>query len=488
MIRRRTKILATLGPATAAGAGIENLIGAGVDGVRINCSHGSPKEWRASVTRVRVAAEAASRQVAVVFDLQGPKIRLAADTRKRRVSEGDEVQLVAGAETPRGMVAVNWPGFLGAVNPGRSELIVGDGAPRFDILEVTGRGDARRVRARCTVPGRLMPSRGIVVTNSRAKRRSPITPQDRAALKVAAECDAEFVALSYVCAAEDVEQLRELIDKLGMSARIIAKIETREACDALSGIVRAADAVMVARGDLGVQVGVAQVPALQRSIVRACREQGKLAIMATQMLESMVEGSGPTRAEATDIATAVVQGASVLMLSAETAVGRDPVAAVRAMHEITLAADSVEVPSAPHADGGSEHESVMRAAALLGMDVDAAAYVVPTSAGHSVRALARHRPAAPIVALAHSETVARQLSLQWGVIPTTLAPSATIEETIERAIERARELTDLAPGARIVITSGTSVNTPRGSRLIALRHVPGARRTSQSGPSVSIRF
>lgn len=488
MIRRRTKILATLGPATAAGAGIELLIAAGVDGVRINCSHGSAREWRASVARVREAADAANRKVAVVFDLQGPKIRLAADTRKRRVKEGDEVQFTAGAETLRGTVAVNWPGFVGAVSPGRSELIIGDGTPRFDIISVTGTGANRRVIGRCTQPGRFMPSRGVVVTNSRAKRRSPITPQDRAALRVAADCDAEFVALSYVCAPEDIERLREQMERLGMSARIIAKIETREACDALAGIVREADAVMVARGDLGVQVGVAQVPALQRSIVRACRQQGKLAIMATQMLESMVEGTGPTRAEATDIATAVVQGASVLMLSAETAVGRDPVAAVQAMHEITLAADEVEVPAVPQADGGGEHESVMRAAALLGMDVGAAAYVVPTSAGHSVRALARHRPAAPIVALAHNETVARQLALQWGVIPTTLAPSATIEETIDRAIERARELTDLAAGARVVVTSGTSVNTPRGSRLIALRHVPGPRRASSSGPSVSMRF
>ena len=478
MRRRRTKILATIGPATASDAAIEMLIAAGIDGVRINCSHGIPKEWRASVARVRGAAEAANRKVAVVFDLQGPKIRLAADTRKRRVLLGDEVQLVAGSETPRGTVAVNWPGFLGAVSPGRSELIVGDGTPRFDVLAVTGKGDARRVIARCTQPGRLMPSRGVVVTHSRAKRRSPITSQDRVALRVAADCSAEFVALSYVCAPEDIHLLRAQMKHLDMSARIIAKIETHEACDELTGIVRAADAVMVARGDLGVQVGVAQVPALQRSIVRACRQQGKFAIMATQMLESMVEGTGPTRAEATDIATAVVQGASVLMLSAETAIGRDPVAAVRAMHEITLAADSVEVPAVPQADGGGEHESVMRAAALLGMDVGAAAYVVPTSAGHSVRALARHRPAAPIVALAHDETIARQLALQWGVIPTTLAPSGTIDETIERAIERARELTDLPPGSRLVITSGTSVNTPRGSRLIALRHVPGGRRST----------
>ena len=476
MNRRSTKILATLGPATDRAGGIEALIEAGIDGVRINCSHGHAAEWLERVDRARAKAVQLDRPISVVFDLQGPKIRLAADTRKRLIREGQEVTLVAGDTSPPGVIAVNWDGFVGAVQPGRSELIVGDGQPRFVLLRITGRGSGRRVIARCVVGGRIGPSRGVVVTYSKSRRKSAITAKDRADLRVAARCAADFVALSYVRGPEDITALRELVKRLEFAPRLIAKIETVEAVDALAEIVHASDAVMVARGDLGVQVGVAQVPALQRSIVRTCRAQGKLTIMATQMLESMVGGGGPTRAEATDIATAVVQGASALMLSAETAVGRDPLAAVRAMDEITIAADAVEVPSPPQPAGGGEHESVMRAAALLGLDVGAVAYVIPTSAGHSARALARHRPRAPIVAMADEERVARQLALEWGVVPTTLTPSGSIDETIERAIDRAREILHLEPGANVVVTSGTAVKTPRGSRVIALRTLPRTRR------------
>lgn len=480
MNRRSTKILATLGPATDRAGGIEALIEAGIDGVRINCSHGDAAEWTERVDRARATAMEMDRPISVVFDLQGPKVRLAADTRTRMIKEGQEVSIVAGEATASGVIAVNWDGFFGAVQPGKSQLIVGDGEPRFVLLRIVGRGNGRRVIARCVAGGRIGSSRGVVVTYSRTRRRSAITAKDRADLRVAARCGADFVALSYVRSADDIGALRALVKKLDFAPRLIAKIETIEAVEALTDIVRASDAVMVARGDLGVQVGVAQVPALQRSIVRTCREQGKLAIMATQMLESMVGGGGPTRAEATDIATAVVQGASALMLSAETAVGRDPLAAVRAMDEITIAADAVEVAGVPQSAGGGEHESVMRAAALLGLDVGAAAYVIPTSAGHSARALSRHRPRAPIVAMADEERVARQLALEWGVVPTTLTPSASIDETIERAIERAREILDLQPGASVVVTSGTAVKTPRGSRVIALRTLHRSRKRTDA--------
>ena len=475
MSRRRTKILATLGPATDRPGLLEQLVAAGTDGIRINCSHGSPEEWAMRVERARAAATALDRQIAVVFDLQGPKIRLAGDTPRRRIGLGQEVEIVAGHTTPPRQIAVDWPGFLGAVRPGQSDLIIGDGLPRFAITRVVGKGATRRAIAVCTATGRIGPRRGALVTFARSRQRSAMTAKDRADLRVAARCEADFVALSYVRHAEDLALLRGRLEQVGLPARVIAKIETLEAVDALADIVFAADAVMVARGDLGVQVGVAHVPQLQRSIVRACRTQGRLAIMATQMLESMVDGAGPTRAEATDIATAVVQGASALMLSAETAVGRDPIGAVQAMDEIAAAADAVEVPAVPLAEGGSAGESIMRAAALLGLDVGAAAYVVPTSSGRSVRALARHRPSAPIVGLSHNPRTARQLSLQWGVVSATLAPQGTLDETIELALARAQELVSLPAGARVVVTSGTAVDTPGATSVIALRHLPERR-------------
>lgn len=472
MQRRRTKILATLGPSTDGPDRAAALIAAGLDGARINCSHGTPEEWARRVTEIRAAAEIYDREVAVVFDLQGPKIRLAADTRKRLIRVGQEVSFVASDMTAKGVIAVNWPGFVGAVRAGQSQLIVGDGEPRFDLVRVTGRGAGRRVIGRCTVAGRLSPSRGVIVTYDRSRKRSAITAKDRADLKVAARCGADFVALSYVRSGADIELLRRLMSRAKFKARVIAKIETIDACDALEEIVREADAAMVARGDLGVQVGVAAVPALQRKIVRACRDQGKLAIMATQMLESMVSGAGPTRAEATDIATAVVQGASTLMLSAETAVGKDALAAVRAMDDITTAADNAEVPRTPAAHSRGPEESVMQAAALLGNDVKAAAFIVPTAGGRSVRALARHRPGAIIVGLAHSVAAARPLALEWGVVPAVLPAGSTIDETIERGIARARELITMPRGSRVVVTSGPTVGAAGGTRAIALRSIP----------------
>lgn len=428
------------------------------------------------VERARTAAAGLDRQIAVVFDLQGPKIRLAGDTPKRRIELGQEVEIVARDTTPPRQIAIDWPGFPDSVRPGESELIIGDGFPRFAIGRVVGKGATRRAVAVCTAAGAIGPRRGALITFAKSRRRSPMTAKDRADLRVAKRCEADFVALSYVRDADDLARLRARLEQLDLAARVIAKVETLEAVDALDDIVFAADAVMVARGDLGVQVGVAHVPQLQRSIVRACRTQGRLAIMATQMLESMVDGAGPTRAEATDIATAVVQGASALMLSAETAVGRDPIGAVRAMDEIAAAADAVEVPAVPLAEGGGSVESIMRAAALLGLDVGAAAYVVPTSSGRSVRALARHRPSAPIVGLSHNARTARQLSLQWGVVPAILAPQGTLDETIELALARAQELVSLPAGAPVVVTSGTAVDTPGGTSVIALRHLPERRR------------
>ncbi len=471
MQRRRTKILATLGPSTDGPDLASALIAAGVDGVRINCSHGTPDEWIRRVTEVRAAAAAAGREIAVVFDLQGPKVRLAPDTPKRLIRVGQEVTFVYGETTAKGVIAVNWAGFVGAVSPGLSQLIVGDGEPRFELVRVTGKGKNRRVVGRCIGAGRISPSRGVVITYDKSRRRSAMTAKDRADLKYAARCEADFIALSYVRSERDIETLRGLLNKAGLSARVIAKIETIEACEALDDIVRESDAAMVARGDLGVQVGVAEVPALQRKIVRACRDQGKLAIMATQMLESMVAGGGPTRAEATDIATAVVQGASALMLSAETAVGKNAIGAVRAMDEITTAADNAEVPRPPAAHSRGPEESVMQAAALLGNDVKAAAFVVPTQGGRSVRALSRHRPGAIIVALAHSVPVARQLALEWGVIPAVLPAGSTIDETIEQAIVRVKEIVEMPRGSRVVVTSGPTVGASGGTRAIALRSI-----------------
>jgi pyruvate kinase len=476
MPRRRTKILATIGPATASQETISALVDAGMDAARINCSHGNAREWRRSVEFVRAAAREADRPVAVVFDLQGPKIRLAEDVPVRDVRRGERIVAVQGETSPADGIAIPYAGVLASAQPGRSELVVGDGTPRFAVESVSGRGAARQAVLRCVRPGTMGPRKGALITHAHARNQVAVTEKDLADLLVARSCKADFVALSYVHRAKDVRDLRKRMAELNFPARIIAKIETIAAMEALEDIVAASHAVMVARGDLGVEAGVAQVPVMQRTIVHECARQGRLSIMATQMLESMVQNSEPTRAEATDISTAVIQGSSALMLSAETTIGKYPVEAVRAMGEIAYAVEGQGRTSPPPQAPRTDVESVMRAAAALGEAVGAAAYVVPTSSGGSVRALAMHRPDAPVVALAHNVETARHLALEWGVVPAVIPMIRSLDEMIDHSVARAQEMLHIPKGAPVVLTSGTRVDAPGSTSLIALRHVGAAPR------------
>jgi len=457
------------------------LVEAGIDGARINCSHGTPREWKLWVEHLRAAAAEAGRPVAIVFDLQGPKIRLAEATQEREVRRGERLTLTEGEVASPDGLAVPHARILASMVPGRSEVVIGDGLPRFAVERVAGRGSARHAVLRCVRPGAVTSRKGALVTRGRPKSQPSLTDKDLADLKVARSCQADFVALSYVRSARDIAALRRHLAAARLPARVIAKIETIAAMEALAAITAASDAVMVARGDLGVEAGVAAVPMMQRAIVHESARQGRLSIMATQMIESMVASSQPTRAEATDIATAVIQGTSAMMLSAETAVGRFPIEAVRAMAEIAYAAEGQGTTAPPPRAPSSDQESVMHAAAALGESVGAAAYVVPTASGGAARALAMYRPAAPIVALAHAEPAARQLALEWGVVPTLLPATTSLESMIEAAVTRTLELVPIPAGAPVVVTSGRSVDAPASTSLIALRRV--VRRARKPGPA-----
>lgn len=479
MPRRRTKILATIGPATSSEESIRALVRAGMDGARINCSHGTPREWSDWVECVRAASADEQRHVAVVFDLQGPKIRLAADTPVREVAKGEHLVAIEGETCPGDGIAIPFPGVIASADPGRSELVVGDGTPRFAVESGSGRGSTRRLTLRCIRAGTIGPRKGVLVTHGHGRSHKSLTNKDFADLSVAKGCRADFVALSYVRTAKDIRDLRRHLGDIRLAARIIAKIETISAMENLVEIVSNADAAMVARGDLGVEAGVAHLPVMQRAIVHECARQGRLSIMATQMLESMVASSEPTRAEATDIATAVIQGSSALMLSGETTIGKFPVEAVRAMAEIAYVAESQTRTAPPPHPPSTDEESVMRAAAALGEAVGAAAYVVPTSSGASARALAIHRPTAPVVALAHSENTARQLALEWGVVPSVIPVISSLDDMINHCVDRARELLSIPRGAPVVLTSGTRVDAPGSTSLIALRHVGPPKNVGQ---------
>ena len=469
MLARHTKIVATLGPATDRPGVLDQLIEAGLDCARLNCSHGGPDDLRRRARDVRDAAQRAGRPVALMFDLQGPKLRLSSETEQRVVDVGDTVTFAGSDVAPApDHITVDFPGFSDLVTD-RSEIVIGDGVPRMVAQRVEGGAVTTTVVSR----GPLSPRKGITVTYARPTLPA-ITEKDLEDLDLAVEMEADFVALSFVRSGADMQALRDLLDDKGSNARTIAKVEKVEGYEHLDEVIAASDGIMVARGDYGVEAGVARVPLMQKDTIVRSTQAGKVVITATHMLESMVSSAEPTRAEAADVANAVIDGTSAVMLSAETSVGAHPVEAVRAMGQIAEAAEEAPIirgaahtvePSGPDA-------AVMHAAISLADDVDACALIVPTATGGTVRACAKYRHRRPIIALAHDQRVANQLALEWAVRPTTMNSADSVDELIDAALEHARDFAGLEPGARAVLTAGRRTGTPGATNLITLREIP----------------
>jgi pyruvate kinase len=479
-MNRHTKIVATLGPATDEPGVMYALVRAGLDCARMNCSHGTADDVRRRNRAVREAAARAGRPVAVMLDLQGPKVRLG-QIQPRAVEVGDELVFAApGRDGHQDDVRVELDGFDELVSE-NSDLVIGDGNPRFAVDRV----DGGRVHARAVTSGRVLPRKGISVTHARPSLPA-ITIKDVADLDLAPELDVDFVAQSFVRSAADVEQLRALLTERGSRAQIIVKVERVDAMERIDEILAVCDGVMVARGDYGVEAGVEQVPRMQKELIARATAAGKCVITATQMLESMLVNSEPTRAEASDVANAILDGTSAVMLSGESSVGPHPVEAVRWMARIALAA---EQSLRPRTSRCSEHvenpeTAVMRAAVELANQRGAAALIVPTSTGASARACSTSRPAMPIVALAHDVGTAQQLALEWGIIPSTIPAPKTVDELIAAAIEEAADVASLEPGAAVVLTAG-NIGERGTTNLIVLRDVPGGEAPA-SGKSSAV--
>jgi pyruvate kinase len=469
MLERRTKIVATLGPSTDAPGMLDRLVAAGIDCARLNCSHGTHEDLRRRAAELRAAATRAGRPLGLMFDVQGPKLRLAADTAERAVRPGDGLAFCGadGASTAE-RVHVDFDHFAALVTE-RSQIVIGDGVPRFAVERIEGDD----VFVRAVSPGPLAARKGINVTYARPELPA-ITQKDHADIDLAAELGADFVALSFVRSGADMQQLRDRLTELGSTARLIAKIEKIEAYEHLDEIIEVADGVMVARGDYGVEAGVARVPLMQKDTIRRATQAGKLVITATQMLESMIQAPEPTRAEAADVANAVIDGTSAVMLSAETSVGAYPVEAVRAMAEIAEAAEESPVihGRAQAVKAATTGQAVMHAAVELADELDAAALIVPTSTGAAARICAKFRRRRPIVALAHLPGVADQLTLEWGVYPTNMDTAASVDDMVDLALETARDYAGLATGDRVVLTAGRRTGTPGATNLVMVREIP----------------
>lgn len=464
---RRTKIVATLGPSTDDDAVLEAMIRAGLDCARLNCSHLGKPEIEKQVEQVRRISKKVGKYVAILADIQGPKIRLTGDVAERAVDTGDIVRFSGptGKQDPM-LLEVAYPGFLDLVS-NRSEIVIGDGMPRF-VVEGYEDGE---LLAKAITPGLIGPRKGVTVTYTRVQQ-APITAKDEVDLETVIGLEVDFIALSFVRAASDVLELRQRMAEKGSKARIIAKIEKIEAFENLDEIITVSDGIMVARGDYGVEAGVARVPLMQKATIARSTDEGLTVITATQMFESMIHAPAPTRAEAADVANAVLDGTSAVMLSGETAVGRYPVIAIEQMDAICRAAEeSDNIYCVKHADGATPDEAVMHAAVALGRDTNAAALLVPTTSGRAARTCAKWRPKRPVIALCDDERVLRQLSLDWGVYPYYMPVTDSVDKMIDSALETAKEAVGLETGDSVIISSGPAVGKTGSTNLITLRNV-----------------
>jgi pyruvate kinase len=460
---RRTKIVATIGPACDSVDSLRALVEAGADAARLNLSHGSHDEHAARAQLVREVQQALGRPLALIGDLQGPKIRVGHLEAPIPVPSGSEVTVVYSDRALDGEVPIA-PAVVGEVLQPGHDVLIDDGHVRLRVEEVAGG------RARCSVVvgGVVGSHKGVNLPGVPVPIPS-LTRKDIDDLEFALEIGVDFVALSFVRSAADVRDLKALIEQAGSSAHVIAKIEKAEAIDALDAVLAEADAVMVARGDLGVEIGPELVPLLQKRIIAKALERGKPVITATQMLESMVHHPEPTRAEASDVANAILDGTSAVMLSGETAVGEFPMDAVATMDRIARAVEPSlgyrhQIPEAT--EDPTIGNAMSNAACDIAEALGARAMLVPTFTGKTASAVARLRPRRPIIGLSHHQWAIQQMALEWGVTPRWIPETANVEDLWARSTESALASGLVDKGDTVVITAGTAVNIPGSTNVI----------------------
>ena len=461
---RKTKIVATIGPSSSDAATLEAMFVAGADVVRLNLSHGSVEEHLARLALVREVATAIGRSIAVLADLPGPKVRAG------RFPEGG-VELVPGAiirvvegdqMSDAGHIRIAEPGLVAGLRSG-DRVVLGDGAISLTVESTTD----GVVSARVDTGGRTQGAPGVHLSSERLNLTTP-TAEDLVLASTMAEAGVEYLAVSFVRHAAELDAVRQVV---GERALLIAKIETSAALADLEAIIESADAVMVARGDLGIDCPIEDVPHLQKMIIRECVERGVPVITATQMLESMVSAPSPTRAEVSDVANAVFDGTDALMLSGETAVGHDPVVVVSTMATVAERAER-EASYRAWADRlgrvqRSRWDSVSdRITAALGhaasqaaRDVDATAILCCTRSGRTARAMARFRPEATLIGLSPDPQVVRAMSLSWGIDPIAVDEYVSTDEMVWYAVETAVRSGRVAHGDTVLVLAGSPDRT-----------------------------
>jgi len=478
---RRTKIVCTIGPASRDPEVLRRLIAAGMDVARLNFSHGSRAEHAENVARIRAAAEALGRPVAILADLQGPKLRVGEMQEGGVLLEpGERVTFVTGDVLSRTLDAlpvqnVQNKRLAQLVSPGE-RVLLDDGL--IDLRVELVQGDD--VHCRVVVGGRLESNKGINLPGVVADLPS-ITGKDRDDLAHALEWGVDWVALSFVRGAEDVVQLRSLVKTLTGSEDalpLMAKIEKPQALAHIDAIIDVVDGIMVARGDLGIEIPAEEVPMAQKRIIARSNRAGVPVVTATQMLESMIRHPRPTRAEASDVANAILDGADALMLSGETSIGAHPVEAVRTMVRIACEVEG-QMPEKPPQPFGpldedlnlSIADAVGWAACKAAQHLKAAAIICPTVSGYTARIMSRYRPGTSIIAITPDARVQRRLMLHWGVTPLLAPRSDNTDDMITRAVEAAQQRALIDAGDVVVISAGAADSEPGTTNLMRVRVV-----------------
>jgi pyruvate kinase len=467
--RRKTKILATLGPASNTPEKMRELFEAGVDVFRINMSHTSHDMLKAMVADLRALADNVGRPIGILCDLQGPKIRLGKLTGgPRMLKEGERIKLVLGetSEKPED-IPIPHPEIFQAIKQ-KHALLIDDGKVRLRLL----RKADTFAEAVVEVAGEIKDRKGVNMPDTLLPM-SAMTPKDRADLDAALELGVDWIALSFVQRPEDVAELKKIVQG---KAGVLAKIEKPKALSSLHGILELADALMVARGDLGVEMPLERVPGLQKQITRAARKAGKPVVVATQMLESMINSPMPTRAEVSDVATAVFDGADAVMLSAESASGCYPVEAVETMDRIACSVEDDElyhsiIEGQRSTPEKTTPDAIMAAVHEVTETIEARAIVCWTKSGITAMRAARERSSAPIIAPTPSLETARRLSLVWGTHSVITEDIRDFDDMVKRASQIARQEGFAQAGERIVITAGVPLGTTGATNMLRVAFV-----------------
>ncbi|MCB9451695.1 MAG: pyruvate kinase [Anaerolineaceae bacterium] len=474
---KRTKIVATIGPSSQSEDTLRAMICAGMDVARVNFSHGDHETHRGNIERVRRIAEEEGVVVAVMCDIQGPKIRIGKVANEPLdVKQGDEITFTLD-DVPgeNGIISLPHPEFIKDINAGM-HLLLDDGNLDFVVEQAS----ARKLVCKVVVGGHLSSRKGVSAPMARLSL-SAITDKDRADIEFALAQNTDYIAMSFVRSQEDIRELRWLIRHLGGEAGIIAKIEKHEALENIEEIIAISDGIMVARGDLGVETPAEEVPYQQKRIIHLCNDASKPVITATQMLSSMVDNPRPTRAEASDVFNAIVDGTDAVMLSNETAAGHYPVEAVKTMAKIAVIAEqsiwtsrSINRQFAPITQKGHEaiSNAVSQATYQIADILDTKAIVTSTLTGYTSRLVARGRPHTPILCVTPNNITYRRMALVWGVTPLLIQQFSSIDEMIASVVKAALEAGLATHGDSLVIIAGVPFGVGGQTNFLKI-HVVG---------------